>query len=78
MNFIKDGLSIDETRISVLVVSFLVTLGFALFQLCKVGDISDNLLTLLGYEIMAVTGVNLVQNFPIRKDNSYRDETTLP
>lgn len=59
MNFLKDGLSVDETKASVLVLSFVATLGFTFYQLVAFGEISDNLLTLLGYEIMAVTGVNV-------------------
>lgn len=82
MNFFKDGLSIDETRISVLVLAFLATLAFAFFQLWKVGDISDNLLTLLGYEIIAVTGVNVADKIVRKKSPKieYEDSNinTLP
>ncbi|ALA47874.1 hypothetical protein SUNDANCE_58 [Brevibacillus phage Sundance] len=67
MKFLKDGLSIDETRISVLVLAFAFTLGFALYQVITTGDVSDNLLILLGYEIAAVTGVNVADSIMLNK-----------
>lgn len=69
MKFLKDGLSIDETRISILVLAFAFTLGFALYQVITIGDFSDNLLVLLGYEIMAVTGVNVADSIMMNKKN---------
>lgn len=80
MNFLKDGLSVDETKISVLVLAFLATLGFSFYQLFTTGDMSDNLVTLLGYEIVAITGVNVADKvFPKKanESNNY-DQNILP
>lgn len=37
-SFIKDGLSINETRISVLIILTIITVSFALFMYAKNGD----------------------------------------
>jgi hypothetical protein len=60
MKFFKNGLSVDETKVSALIVGFLITLGFSMWQIVKFGDIRENTLSLLGYLIMAITGVNVV------------------
>lgn len=73
MKYIKDGLSMDETRISALIVAFLITLGFALWQVVTVGEISENLLTLLSYEIMAITGINVADKFSRNKNSQYSE-----
>lgn len=58
-SYFRDGLSVDETKVSILMLGFLFTLGVALWQTIYEGDISINLLTLLSYEIMAVAGINV-------------------
>ena len=63
MNFLKDGLSISEAKVSGLMLAFFVTLGFALWQVVTGIDISPNLLLLLAYEIGAVTGINIADKF---------------
>lgn len=77
MGFLRDGLSIQETKISALVLAFIVTLGFALWQLTQEGTIDGNLLILLGYEIGAVAGINIADKFKRepepRQTNSYND-----
>lgn len=67
MKWIKDGISADETRVSALIIALLVTLGFGMYVLVTDGDITDNLLALLGYEIMAVTGINVAESFTKQK-----------
>lgn len=68
MGFLKDGLSIDETKVSVFILAFLVTLGFALWQFFTEGFIDGGMLTLLAYEIGAITGINIVKEI---KSNSH-------
>lgn len=70
MKWLKDGLSVDETRISSLVLGYLVTTGVAMFGYLSTGDLSDNILTLLGYEIMAITGVNVADKINVKKKKS--------
>lgn len=55
----KDGLSVDETRFSVLVLMVLAGFGYALFSHYLTGDISDNLLSLVQTLIAGIVGVNV-------------------
>lgn len=71
-HFFNDGLSLDETKVSILVVSFLCTIIFALFMYYTTGDISSNLTTIITAQIMAVAGVNVIQGV---KDVIVRKET---
>lgn len=71
MNFLKDGLSVDESKVSVLMLAFLVTLGFALWQFVTVGMMGAGILQLLAYEIGAITGINVIDKFTNRNSNSY-------
>lgn len=63
MKWIKDGLSMDETKISAIIIAFFITLAVALHQVTVVGDISDNLLMLLMYELGAFTGIKVAETF---------------
>lgn len=74
MRLLKHTFSIDETKVSVLVIAFLFTLGVAFFQLWRHSDISDNMVTLLGYEIMAVTGVNVAVGLAPKRVTTDTDE----
>lgn len=67
MNYLKGGLSVDETKVSVILLSFIVTLGFGLFKVVYSGDIPDNVLNLLGYQIVAITGINVADKFASKK-----------
>lgn len=71
MNFFKDGLSIDETRVSTLLFTFVPTLGFALWQYVTEGHIDGSMLTLLAYQIGAITGINIVKE--IKSNNGVGD-----
>lgn len=62
INF-KDGLSIDETRTSSLVISFLITLVFSLVMYVIDGDISPSLTNIIIAFIAAIGGVNAVDKF---------------
>lgn len=70
MNFFKDGLSVDESRISVLLIVFIVTAGFALWQFATIGIIDGSMLTLLAYLIGAITGINIVDKFKPNKQET--------
>jgi hypothetical protein len=67
MHFIKGGLSVDETKISVIILSFIATLGFALWSVVHGGDIPDNVLNLLTYQIIAITGINVADKLAPKK-----------
>jgi hypothetical protein len=76
MNYFKDGLSVDESRISLLMLALAVTIGFALWQFATVGFIDPSMLTLLAYLIGAVTGLNIVDKFkqPSSGSNNFNNE----
>jgi len=63
LNFMDDGLSIDESRKSTLIITFLVAFIIAMYCVLARGDIPSNMLNfLLGLitVIGAVNGANLV------------------
>jgi len=62
MNFWKDGLSVDETRFSVLLCLLIIGFGYALYAYHTHGDFSNNLLELLKFLIFAVAGINAVNS----------------
>lgn len=63
MNFWKDGLSIEESKFSILVCLLIVGFFFALYIYLTTGDFSDNLLELLKIIIIAITGINIANGF---------------
>ena len=67
LKWIKDGLSLDETKVSALIIAFFITLIVALYQAVSVGDISDNVLMLLAYELGAFMGIKISEHFSPRK-----------
>jgi hypothetical protein len=66
MNFFKHGVSIDESRVSILLLSFIVTVGFSLWQFYHKGTIDGGILTLIAYQIGAITGINVVDKITNR------------
>lgn len=58
-SFWSDGLSIDETRFSVIVIMALVGFGYALFSHYRTGDITDNLLDLIELLVLSILGINV-------------------
>lgn len=85
--FLKHGLSIDEFRVSSLVVSFIIIVGFALYKYWTTGDITANvtdLIKTLGFIIGGVNAVNGISTMinkvqdmsgktkPQQQDNSHQ------
>jgi hypothetical protein len=58
-SWFRDGVSMDETRVSSLVLIFVITSLFALGMYYLHGDFSDNLLILGQTLIYSVAGVNV-------------------
>lgn len=56
---LKDGLSIDEAKVSALIVCTIADFIFILFCIITDGDISDNHLYVFQTLIAAVAGVNI-------------------
>ena len=61
--FLRNGLSIDETKISVLIIAFSICFVFSLIMYFFRGDINNNLLELCQWLIAGVAGVNVVDKF---------------
>ena len=59
METIKKLVSLEEKRVSTLMVSMLVTLAFCLVMYWRRGDISSNLVNILGALIAGVVGVSI-------------------
>lgn len=66
MSFYKDGLSIDESRVSTVLLTFIPTIGFALWQFASAGHIDGSMLTLVAYQIGAITGMNIVKDVAVQ------------
>lgn|GEM_PF-6642471 len=59
MDVLKKLVSIEEKRVSTLMVSMIVTLTFCLLMYWRRGDISSNLVNILGSLIAGVVGVSI-------------------
>jgi hypothetical protein len=70
LSYLLEILSINETRVSVIVFSFLLTLGFALYRYVTHGDIGANMLSLLLAQLTAIAGVNITESFSMRRIDS--------
>lgn len=58
-HFWSDGLSIDESKLSVLVVMALIGFFYSLFSHYSTGDITNNLLQLIEILILSIVGTNV-------------------
>lgn len=56
---LKDGLSIDEAKVSVLIILCILTFLFALTMYAIKGDISTNLTDVLEILVFIIGGVNI-------------------
>jgi hypothetical protein len=59
MDMLKKLVSLEEKRVSTLMVSMLVTLVFCLLMYWRRGDISSNLVNVMGGLIAGVVGVSI-------------------
>lgn len=58
-----NGLSIDETKVSVLMMMMVISFGIGIWQVFTVGDLSPNFMQLIFVIIASVTGINVVNRF---------------
>ena len=61
-NFLLSSLSIDEKRISALIVGLVLSLIFAGFNYIWVGDITNNLTNIITTLIYAIAGINITDS----------------
>jgi uncharacterized YccA/Bax inhibitor family protein len=71
----RDGISVDESKFSSLLVMLLVFCGIAIYSYFVDGDFSDNLLHLIGLFIGAITGINIASVMANR--NKDEEEPTI-
>jgi hypothetical protein len=80
-NFIKNHLSIDEFKVSVLVIAFMGLIGVIIYSILSGGDFSSNLLSLTETLIYAIAGVNTVSGVASivqsSKANTNTDESSI-
>jgi len=57
--FISDGLSVDESKVSLIMLSLIVCIGLSAYSVIANGDIPQNLLYLTIAITSAITGMNL-------------------
>ncbi|MNP24502.1 hypothetical protein D3C76_1172660 [compost metagenome] len=67
-DFWKDGLSIDEGRVSILIALLLIFSGFAGYTIFKNGDVPSNVVQIIIALITAVAGVNIADSFANRSN----------
>ena len=62
MSYWKDGLSIKESKVSVLIVAFIIGFIFTLAMYYKNGEITNNLKHLIETLIISIAGVNIADH----------------
>jgi cytochrome c biogenesis protein CcdA len=67
--YLKDGFSIDETKVSVFIITFVITFGLIIYSFFVFGDIPPNLLNFAIGLITAITGINVVAKAVQLKQN---------
>lgn len=68
-DFLKTLMSIDESKNSIIVWAFIITLGVGLWKAFKYGDFPDNLLTLTEFFVGAILGGFAVSKFTNNNNN---------
>ena len=71
-NFWRNGLSVSESKFSVLALAFLVLIAISVYMFITKGDISANQLDLIRTIIYAIAGINIAQG--IRRVASVESE----
>ena len=62
LGFLSDGISVDETKFSVLIVLTIVYAIFILVLYCMKNDISSNLVLVFKTLITAIAGINVAES----------------
>lgn len=61
MNYLKDGLSVDEAKFSTLILMLVVFGGVGLYMVFAVGDMPTNLTNFMYALVAGVTGINIMK-----------------
>lgn len=57
--FLSDGLSMNETKVSILIIFFIITIIFALVMYYIDRTIGSNITSIIGWLIASISGVNI-------------------
>ncbi len=68
-NFWSDGLSIDESKVSCLIICLIAGIAFVGFSYLKYQDISDNLTDIVISLVYGITGVNVASSLDAMMTN---------
>lgn len=74
--FLHDGLSLDESKISLMMISFSIFIGIAVWSVFALGDIPDNVLYLILGLGSGIVGMNISNSTISRKDMYNEISTT--
>jgi hypothetical protein len=79
-SFWRDGFSIDETRVSAMIILLYFFSAIAAYKYVDAGDFSTNMLQLLIALITAIAGANIAESFASRMNDRlpYRGEPYSP
>lgn len=66
--WILEEISIDETKASALILMFLIINGFGIYLSLSRGDYPDNMTTIVGWLIVGISGINVVDKIPGVRD----------
>ena len=61
--FMEDGLSLDETKTSLIMVVFFISSIYALFHIHLFGDIPNNFLFYLNGLLAGIVGINIAHDW---------------
>lgn len=73
VKFIKDLFSVDEVRVSALVLCLFFAMGVATYSYFYKGDVSENWIWLIEILVIAVGGVNGLKTLSILKEKSSKE-----
>lgn len=70
-----DGFSIDETRVSTLILLIFIFSGIGIWSVIKYGDIPTNLVNVIIGLITAIAGINIAEKFATRNTTTPTENT---
>ncbi len=77
MKWLRDGLSIDEARFSVMIVLLVGFSGVACYSYLTRGDITSNMVQVLFILVSGITTVNIAQKVFSGKSIGLKDSTPI-
>jgi hypothetical protein len=69
MKFFKDGISMNEAKVSAIILTLFVFVGYAGYQLFTTHKISDNILSFISTQILVIGGVNAFNHYVNNKQS---------